>query len=392
MPEPRKICVVTGTRAEYGLLSSLMGEVKGDPNLELQVIVTGAHLEKKFGETYRAIEEDGFTISHKIPCHLHDDSPRTITAAMATIVTGMSEALDQLKPDVVVILGDRYEVFAVAQACLIHRVAIAHIHGGEATEGLIDEAIRHAISKMAHLHFTSAEPYRQRLIQMGETPERVFTCGAPGLDQIENLQEISKQDLFSDFGLAAVDDDFLLVTYHPLTLDQDSSMAGAHGLIKALDSFPAHKVILTGVNADPGSSAIDDLLSTYAASQPERVIARTSLGQRRYLSAMTHAAAVIGNSSSGLIEAPAIGVPSVNIGERQRGRLCAPSVVSCGNAPQQIEKAIEKALSAQMQEIAARKETPYGAGGASHKIKEILKSSDLDGILFKRFHNLDVPS
>ncbi len=386
----RKICVVTGTRAEYGLLYWLMKEIEDDPALTLQLVVTGAHLSPQFGDTWKVIEGDGFAIGAKVDLDIGDDTPVGVSRSMGLCVAGMAKAFDGLKPGIVVVLGDRYEILAAAEAAMIARIPIAHIHGGEATEGLIDEAIRHSVTKMAHLHFAGAEEYRRRIIQLGEDPERVFNVGAPGIDNIVKLDLLSLPDLERDTGLE-LGKDFFLVTYHPVTLDNDP--AGAVGeMLTALDEFPGHRVIVTGVNADPGHAQIDRVLSDYANRHPKRVSLHGSLGQRRYLSAMKHAAAVIGNSSSGIIEAPALGVPTVNLGERQRGRVRSASILDCVEKAVNIADTIRKALSGEFLETMKTAVNPYGNGGASRKIKDYLKSADLSNILMKRFHNIPVPA
>ncbi len=387
----RTICVVTGTRADYGLLYWLMKDVDADPSLELQLIVTGTHLEPRFANTVEVIERSGIRIDARVPLDIADDNPVTVARATGAAVAGVAAALDTLKPDIMVVLGDRYEILAAATAAMLSRIPIAHIHGGEATEGLIDEAIRHAITKMAHLHFPSAELYRRRIIQMGEDPARVCTVGAPGLDSIERETLLDRAALADAVGLDLAGD-FFLVTYHPVTLSEDDPTAAIDALLAALDAYPGHKVIFTGVNADPGNAAIAEAIHAYVARHPGRAVATTSLGQTRYLSAMKHCAAVIGNSSSGLIEAPSLHVPTVNIGERQRGRLRAASVVDCKDGTDGIMAAIAKALSADHTALTRDVENPYGPPGASSKIKDHLAAANLDGILMKRFHDLQGPA
>ncbi len=384
---PRKICIVTGTRAEYGLLFWLLKEVDADPELELQLVVTGAHLSEKFGNTYKVIEEDGFTIDARVDIQAGDDTAIGVAGSMGLAITGTAEAFERLKPDIVVILGDRYEILAAAQAAMVSRIPIAHIHGGELSEGAIDDAMRHAITKMAHLHFTAAKEYSRRIVQLGEDPARVFNVGAPGLDNIQRLTLLTRNELERTVG-SPLGEDYFLVTYHPATASRFSPEAAVRELIQALENFPGHHVLATGVNADPGHSAISKAFADYAQSNPDRVCLHSSLGQLRYLSAVRHSAAVIGNSSSGLIEAPALKVPTVNIGERQKGRLKAPSVIDCPEAREDITAAIKKALSADFRSLAETAENPYGGPGASERIKEVLKSAPLEGIQMKRFHDI----
>ena len=388
MTPPRKICVVTGTRAEYGQLFWLMREIADDPTLSLQLIVTGTHLEPRFGNTVEIIERDGFEIAARVPLDLAEDRPTAIARAAGTAVTGIAEALDALQPDIMVVLGDRYEILAAAQAAMIVRCPIAHIHGGETTEGQIDEAIRHAITKMAHLHFASAEPYRRRIIQMGEAPERVFTVGAPALDNIERLALLDPKALGDDIGMD-IADGYFLVTYHPVTLSRDDPAAPVNALLEVLDRHPERKVIFTGVNADPGYAVIDAAIAAYSAARPDRTRTVTSLGQVRYLSALKHCDAVIGNSSSGLTEAPAMHVPTVNIGVRQQGRLRAASVIDCDADVNSIDAALTHALSTEHKARARTADNPYGGPGASAKIKAALATAELDGILMKHFHDLN---
>lgn len=383
----RKVCIVTGTRAEYGLLHRLMKAVAADPRLALQVVATGMHLSPEFGMTVSEVERDGFTVDARVDMLLSGDSPVAVTKSLGLGVIGFADAFHQLEPDIVVLLGDRFEILAAAQAAMIARIPIAHIHGGEATEGLIDEAIRHAVTKMAHLHFATAEPYRHRIIQLGEQPGRVFNVGAPGVDNILHASLPAAADVLAELSLDGSAPLFL-VTYHPVTLDGRSPGVAVAELTAALDRFPNANIVLTKANADTDGRIINRMLEEYAQARPERVRAVTSLGYARYLGLMHQAAAVIGNSSSGLLEAPSLGVPTVNIGDRQRGRLRAPSVIDCAENATAIVAAIERANSAEWKAIAARRETPFGRGGTAAAIAEVLATCSLDGILFKRFHDL----
>lgn len=381
---PRKICVVTGTRAEYGLLFWLMKAVQNDPGLELQLIVTGTHLEPRFGNTVDVIEQDGFRINARVPINLNNDTPTGIVKSMTMAANGIAEALAGLDPAITVLLGDRYEIFGAAQAAMISRHIIAHLYGGEITEGAIDESIRHAITKMSHLHFTSSEVYRQRIMQLGEDPERVFNVGAIGLDNIEQLELMSLDALSRDIGID-LSGGYFLVTYHPLTLSHAAPAEAASALVDALNAFPSYKVILTGVNADPGNASIRRVFDVYADTHADRVRTITSMGQTRYLSAMKHCASVIGNSSSGLVEAPSFGVPTVNIGNRQKGRLQATSVIDCAESAHAISAALHTALSEQHRQISKQTVSPFGTSGVSSRIQKILRDAPLDGILVKRF-------
>jgi UDP-hydrolysing UDP-N-acetyl-D-glucosamine 2-epimerase len=366
-----------------------MHAISDDQGLDLQVVVTGAHLEKRFGLTYRAIQDDGIKIDRCIPCGLTDDSPATIAAAIGKIVTGMTGALENLKPDIVVVLGDRYEILAVAQACMISRVPIAHISGGERTEGAIDDVIRHATTKMAHLHLPSTKAYRQRIIQLGEHPDTVFNTGALGTDAIANFDCMDIGELSEDVGRDLAARPYLLMTYHPMTLDDDVSIRGAIELTHALEAVPQFDVLMTGVNGDPGSSTISALLHDFADNNTSRVLVIENLGHRRYLSAMAHTACVIGNSSSGIAEAPAMGVPSINIGDRQLGRIRAPSVIDVANEKDAIIEAIKLATSPAFRKLAGKKESPYGPPGVAERMTSILKTVNLDGILVKSFYDIE---
>jgi UDP-hydrolysing UDP-N-acetyl-D-glucosamine 2-epimerase len=387
----RKICVVTGTRAEYGLLYWLMRDIENDPSMTLQLIVTGTHLEPAFGHTIDVIEADGFRIDARVPIELKTDTPSSIARSTGLATAGIAEALETLSPDIVVLLGDRFEMLAAATAAMLTRNAIAHIHGGEATEGLIDEAIRHATSKMSHFHFAAAEAYRLRIIQMGEIPDHVFNTGAPGLDNIERLSLLDRDALGTEIGLDLASG-YFLVTYHPVTLSHDRPENVINGLFTALDTYPERKIIFTGVNADPGNAVIDQLIKEYAMMNDSRVTFATSLGQVRYLSALKHCEAVIGNSSSGLIEAPSMGVPTVNIGDRQRGRLRASSVIDCSKNHGDILNALDKAMSDEHQALSKQTVNPYGQAGASSKICNHLKHVELENVLMKRFYDLPVTS
>jgi len=381
----RKICVVTGSRAEYGLLFWLMKETAADPALRLQLIVTGAHLSPKFGDTWRVIEDDGFAIDARVDIEPDDDTAVGVAQAMGRCVAGVAEAYERLKPDVVVLWGDRYEILAAAAAATIACIPIAHVSGGEVTEGAIDDAIRHAITKMASLHFVAAEPYRARVIQMGEDPARVFTVGAPGLDNVEKLALLDRGGVEKALKLPK-GRDYFLVTYHPATRGDAEREVAA--ILAALDRFPDHHVVATGVNADPGRDRIAKLLADYVAANAGRAVMHESLGQLRYLSALKHAAAAVGNSSSGIVEAPAFSVPTVNIGDRQKGRLRARSVIDCAGTADAVAAAIGRALEPGFRAGLAGMATPFGGGGASARIARHLKAIDLASLARKPFFDL----
>ena len=387
----RKVCAVTGTRAEYGLLYWLMRGLAQDARAQLQLIATGMHMAPEFGLTYRLIEADGFRIDAKVEMLLSSDSGVGMAKSIGLGTIGLADAFERLRPDIVVLLGDRFEALAAAQAAMAMRIPIAHFHGGEATEGLIDEAIRHAITKMAHLHFVAAEPYRRRVVQLGEQPNRVFNVGAMGIDNIvkQPVPDIAEIEKTIGFKLASP---VFLVTYHPVTLDGEEPGTAFDRLLRALDAFPGARVVLTKANADAGGRIINQKIDDYAAQHPDRVHAAASLGQRNYLGVMAYAAAVIGNSSSGILEAPTAGVPTVNIGDRQRGRLRSLSVIDCRDDTPAIIEAIQRATTPEFQAIAARRQSAFGNGGAAAAALEVLLSVPLDGILLKSFNDAERPA
>lgn len=383
----RRIAVFTSTRAEYGLLRPLMAELSARPGMTLLTLVSGTHLSPEHGETWREIAADGFAIDARIDMQLGADDAAGVAASAARALSGVAEALTRLRPDVLVLLGDRYELLAAAQAAVLARVPIAHIHGGETTQGAIDESIRHAVTKLAHLHFPAAEAYAARIRQMGEQPERVFNVGAPAMDNIAALAPVPQAELEAFIGMP-LRAPLFLVTYHPVTLAGDSGLAAMQALLAALDAR-AGSIVITGANADPGARAIRGALQAFAEARPGRVALVESLGARRYLSLMARADAVVGNSSSGLLEAPAVGVPTVDIGERQRGRLRAPSVIHCGDDASAIASALDQALSPAHRERAARRDSPYGQPGAARRIADALEQARLPS-LAKSF--VDIPA
>lgn len=389
--KPRHIAVVTGSRADYGLLRWLLDELAGDPAIRLTVIATGMHLAPRFGMTVDAITADGFSVE-RVDSLLAGDSPLAVAKSVGLGVLGMSETLDRLRPDLLVVLGDRFEILAAVQAALLLSIPVAHLHGGEVTEGAVDDAIRHAITKMSHLHFTAAEEYRRRVIQMGETPERVFNVGALGVDAALRSPVVPTAELEQALSLPLTDQT-LLVTYHPVTLRPGGESVALGAMIDALDRVaPTARVIVTGVNADSGNAEVTRILENWVAGNSRRISLHTSLGQQRYLSVMRRARAVIGNSSSGLIEAPALGVPTVNIGPRQAGRLKAASVIDCGESRDEIASALVQALSADFRDSFAQSRPPYGGGNAAAAIAAALSSFPLCGLTRKSFHSLENPA
>ncbi len=387
----RRICVVTGTRAEYGLLYWLMKEIQDDHELDLQIIVTGMHLSSEFGLTYKKIEEDGFQIDEKVEMLLSSDTPVAIAKSIGLGVIGFADSLARLKPDILVVLGDRFEVFAAAQAAMSARIPIAHIHGGETTEGAIDEAIRHAITKMSHFHFTAAEPYRKRVIQLGEAPKMVINYGAPGLDTIKKIKLLDKVAFESAIDFRVGHLSFLL-TYHPVTLSTEGSEQPFNELLNAIEHFSEAKIIFTKTNADTAGRVINQKIDEYAEKRPNRVKVFTSMGQLLYLSAIKNMDIVLGNSSSGIVEAPALHKPTVNVGMRQQGRIRADSIIDCEENEQAIVNAIKKGLSPEFQSIVKNVKSLYGQGNTSFKIKEYLKNVSLQNVLMKKFNDVSYDS
>ena len=382
----RKICFVTGTRAEYGLLSRLMRLVKEDKDLQLQVIATNMHLMPEYGETYKEIEKDGFTIDKKVYMHKPSDDAHGIISSMAEEMQGMNDALSELKPDILVLLGDRYEILVAAQVALIHRVPIAHIHGGEVTEGAFDDVIRHSVTKMSSLHFTSCEEYRHRVIQMGEQPSRVFDVGSLGVENIKAVPLMTKDELEASLDFK-IDTQTILVTYHPVTLGGDPAK-DIREFLDALDQFKDLKVIFTMPNSDTGRDAIALAVENYVEKHSNRVMAYTSLGLKRYLSTLQFVKAAVGNSSSGIIEVPSFGIPTLNIGDRQKGRLASKSVVNCGTSKDEVIAGLKLCLSEEMQKAAKTYENPYAKPDTANLIYHELKNVELAGLNLKTFYDL----
>lgn len=385
----RKISVVTGTRAEYGLLRGLLDEIKSDTDLQLQLIVTGMHLSPEFGLTYREIEKDNFHIDAKVEMLLSSDTGVGIAKSVGLGILGFTDAFERLKPDIIVMLGDRFEILAAAQAALFLKIPIAHIHGGELSFGALDDNIRHCVTKMSHLHFTAAKPYQKRVIQMGEHPETVFNTGAPGVERIKKTAFLN-QDVLEK----ALDFQFkkptFLVTYHPATLALQTIEQDIKELFTALDAFPDAKIVITKANADEAGRLINRCIDDYAKKRNGRVKAFMSLGEVYYPSVMRLVDVVIGNSSSGIIEAPNIKVPTVNIGCRQDGRLRAASVIDCDVDAHDIQRAIKTALSSEFKNIVKKTVSPYDCDDTAKIIKNTLKKADLKTLLKKIFYDIGV--
>jgi len=382
----KKICIITGTRAEYGLLRWIMEEIQNDPGFELQIVATGMHLSPEFGFTYKAIEEDGFKITKKIEMLLSSDTPSGIGKSMGLGLIGFADAFAELSPDLIILLGDRFEIFAAASAALIARIPVAHLHGGERTEGAFDESLRHAITKMSHLHFVATEEYRNRVIQMGENPDTVFQVGGLGIDGIKKLALLSRNSLERELSVKFKDKN-LMITFHPVTLENATAEKQMDELLAALEHLEETLLIFTYPNADTDGRKLIQKIERFVAGHKNSV-AFTSLGQLRYLSCLQFVDGVIGNSSSGLIEVPGFRKGTINIGERQRGRIQAASVIQCDPDQKSILYSIQKLYSEDFQEKLKSVTNPYGNGGASEKIVQILRQhSDFQSVT-KTFYDL----
>lgn len=384
----KRVCVITGTRAEYGLLKPLIKKVDEDEQFELQLIATGMHLSPEFGLTYKEIEQDGFVINEKIEILLSSDSSIGISKSMGLAMVSFSECFSRLQPNLIIVLGDRYEIFAAVSTASVIRVPIAHLHGGETTEGAFDEAFRHSITKMSYLHFTSTEHYKNRVIQLGEDPSRVFNVGAIGIESIKTLNLLSKEELEKSIEFL-MNGKLALVTYHPVTLENNTSQKQFRSLLSALDQTEDLKVIFTKANSDTDGRIINKMIDDYVIKNTDKTIAFTSMGQLRYLSAMKYADVVIGNSSSGILEAPSFGVPTVNIGDRQKGRIQADSILNCNPNEESIlitiNKALDKAFIDKIKDI----NNPNGDGNVSSKIiSEVKRLLDNPIDIKKSFYDL----
>jgi GDP/UDP-N,N'-diacetylbacillosamine 2-epimerase (hydrolysing) len=384
----RKICVVTGTRAEYGLLYWLMKEIEADKDLELQLIVTGMHLSPEFGLTYKEIEKE-FRIDKKIEMLLSSDTTMGISKSMGLAQIGFAEAFEELKPDILVVLGDRYEIFSAVSVAMICNIPMAHLHGGETTQGAFDESIRHSITKMSHLHFTATDEYKNRVIQLGEEPNRVFNVGGMGIENIKRLKLLSK-DEFEESINFKLNKKNILVTFHPVTLENSTAKEQFQELLDAIDELKETNIIFTKANSDTDGRIINQMIDEYVTKNSHKSVGFASLGQLRYLSALQYIDAVVGNSSSGLLEAPSFKIATVNIGDRQKGRIKALSVIDCEPKKEEILKAFKEIYSKEFQEKLKNVENPYGESCPSKQIIEVLKNVNLANILKKSFYDLKV--
>jgi UDP-N-acetylglucosamine 2-epimerase (non-hydrolysing)/GDP/UDP-N,N'-diacetylbacillosamine 2-epimerase (hydrolysing) len=380
----RKIAVVTGTRAEYGLLYWIIKGIHNDPELELQLIVTGMHLSPEFGFTVKEIEKDGFPIAERVEMLLSSDTETAISTSMGLGMIGFAKAYERLKPDILVVLGDRFEILAAVSAAVPFRIPVAHIHGGESTEGAMDELFRHAITKMSHIHFPAAKEYARRIIQMGETPDNVFCFGSPCMDNIYKLNLMGKKELCSALNIPE-DKSLGTVTYHPVTLQKNRADIEISELLEALKNFPDIFWIITLPNADTGGRIIIEMIGNFVRKNPEKAKSFALLGQSRYLSLLKHSVVMVGNSSSGLIEAPSFGLPVVNIGDRQCGRIRAENVIEVPECSRKsVEDAIKKAVSKEFRGLLKGMRNPYGDGPISEQILDKLRTLPADKYSVKK--------
>jgi len=385
MSDLKKICVITSARSEYGLLKWIMIEIKNDPELQLQLIVSGSHLSNNFGYTVNEIEEDGFIIDEKVDMHLEETTPVKIAQSMGHCMIGLSTALEKLKPDILVLLGDRYELLAIAGTALVMNIPVAHISGGDITEGAIDDQIRHAVSKLSTLHFPGNEESAKRLVRMGEDPNTVFNVGEPGLDSFLYLDFISRTGLAKLLGLDE-NQKWVVCTYHPETkIETKINLFRVRSILEALMEFNDLQIIVSKANADNGGTQINELLSQYSKKYPEKIILFDNLGQQKYLSLLKSAFFVIGNSSSAIVEAPVIPLPAINIGDRQSGRLFCKNIMQSDGSKRDIKNKIDLIYKSP-KEYLENIESPYGNGGTAIKIKNILKSVSKEQILKKGFY------
>lgn len=383
----RKICVITGSRAEYGLLSGLMKQIDESEDLKLQVIATNMHLSPEFGLTYKEIEKDGFVIDKRVEMLLSSDTSSATAKSVGLGMIGFADAYEDLCPDLIVVLGDRYEILAAVSTALFFKIPVAHLHGGEITEGAYDDAIRHAITKMSHLHFTSTEEYRKRVIQLGENPDRVFNVGAIGVENIKKGSFLSKEELENSLGFK-LGDKSLLVTFHPVTLETCTAREQCDNLLEVLARHPEYRIIFTLPNSDTDGRVIIDCIKDFVAKNEDRAIAFKSLGKLRYLSALRYVSAAIGNSSSGILEVPSFGIPTLDIGNRQKGRIAAKSVVHCGTSTEEIEQGFRLIFSEAIQSASKLRSNPYEKEGTTDMIVSQLKTYPLENLIQKSFYNL----
>lgn len=382
-----RVCVITGTRAEYGLLKHLMKALQHDDCFELQVIATCMHLSPEFGNTYQEIEQDGFNINKKIEILLSSDTEIGICKSMGLANIGFADAYSEMQPNLIVVLGDRFEILSAVSTALIFKIPVAHLHGGETTKGAFDEGIRHAITKMSHIHFSANDEFSKRIIQLGENPKNVFTVGGLGIDAIKKINLLTKSEFEKSIQRKLFQNN-LLITFHPVTLEKNTARIQFENLLKALDRLDNTLLIFTKPNADTDGRIIVELIDEYVKKNSYKSISFTSLGQLKYFSALQFMNAVVGNSSSGLLEVPSFKIPTLNIGDRQKGRLKASSVIDCSEDVESISNGLQKIFSKDFIEKSQSTINPYGEGGAVNQIIAILKTIDLTNIIKKHFYDL----
>lgn len=383
----KKVCIITGSRAEWGLLSRLAGLIDAADDMQLQIVATNMHLSERYGLTYREIEADGFTIDYRVPMESLGDTAGDTVRSMGVEMSGFAEVYDALRPDLLVVLGDRYEILVAVSAAVIYKIPVAHIHGGEITEGAYDDAMRHAITKMSHLHFTSTEVYRRRVIQMGEQPDRVFNVGAMGVDNIKNVELLSKVELERSMGGFMVDENTILVTFHPVTMENGTAGEQMTQLLASFDTIRQLRVIFTMPNSDTDGVVLIETIKKWCEKNPQRAVSFVSLGLKRYLSALKYVKAVVGNSSSGIIEAPSFGIATLDIGDRQKGRVRADSVVHCEPIMENITVALNDILA----QCNVGCENPYqsvDSRGAAVQIMDVLTEVDFNRLVEKHFYDI----
>lgn len=384
----RKICIATGTRADWGLLSGIAKALDERDDVELQIIATNMHLSEKYGSTWKEIERDGLHITERVPMPTDTDTPIGTVTAMSECLSGMAKAFDRLHPDLLIILGDRYEMLAAVSAALLFKIPVAHIAGGAVSRGAYDESIRHVITKMSHIHLTETEEYRRRVIQLGENPKYVINTGAIGVYNIMHMDFMSRSELETELN-TEIPEKTILATFHPATLDSIPPQEQCENLLAALDRFPEYKVIFTYPNNDTNGKIIIELIENCARMYPERYAVYPSLGMKRYLSALHCVAAVIGNSSSGIVEVPSMGIPTLNIGIRQEGRMAADSVFNCGVSEEEIANGLKTILSPEAKEKAKHTVNPYYQPDTLQKIVKAVTETPLDNIIIKHFYDLN---
>lgn len=385
----RKICVVTGSRAEFGLLRWLMHKIKSDSELSLKIIATGMHLSPEFGSTFKEIEDAGFDIDNKIEMLVNSDTSIGVSKSIGLGLISFADIFDKIRPDILLVLGDRFEIFAAATAAMIANIPVAHIHGGESTEGAFDEALRHSITKMAHLHFVATDEYRQRVIQLGEQPDKIFNVGGLGIEAISNVKLLSRQELEKSLEISFSKKN-LLITYHPVTLEgSDCSVNHVCELLDTLSKLVDTTLIITMPNADTGGMAIKAIIYEFA-NKCTNVKIFNSLGQSLYFSCLNNVDGIVGNSSSGLLEAPSFNIGTINIGNRQKGRIKAESIIDCEPNTDSISKALKTLYSSKFQKKLINVKNPYDNGHTSSAICEVLKKQNLTSICKKKFY--DIPN